>query len=322
MEKILLTQWVPDKCRETFKNQLEFICPDKEKLQFSKSEILEHISDVDGIFLIFSTADKEVIDAGKKLKVIANLGVGFDCIDVKYATEKNIAVINTPNTVTEATAELSIALLMTVMRNTASYDKSVKEGQWPRFAFSDVGTEIFGHSLGIVGFGRIGKAVAKKALALGMDVKYYDPYRLNEEDEKHLEVSYLPLDELLSQCDCVSLHMPYTPENHHLINERTLSIMKKGSYLINVARGSVVKESALVEALKNGTLKGAALDVFEFEPNVSRELKECDNAVLTPHVGTQTLQVRINMFEEAMNGICAFLGGKTPYNIVNKEILS
>ncbi|MCI8342242.1 MAG: 3-phosphoglycerate dehydrogenase [Firmicutes bacterium] len=322
MKKILLTQWVPDVCKEMFKNELEFVCPSKEKLSFTREEILNEVADADGIFLIFSKADKQVIDAGKKLKVIANLGVGFDCIDVEYATAKNIAVINTPNTVTEATAELTIALMMSVMRNITQYDKGVKNGEWTTFAFADVGSEIFGHTIGVVGFGRIGKCVGKKAAAIGMNVAYYDPFRLSAEEEERLGVTYMSMEDIFSKCDCVSLHMPYTPENHHIVNEKTLAAMKKGSYLINVARGPIVKESALVEALKNGTLKGAALDVFEFEPNISKELKECPNAVLTPHVGTQTLQVRINMFEEAMKGIIAFFEGEKPHNIVNKEILN
>ena len=315
--KVLVTQWIPDAVNDTFKNELELIYPSKEKAAFTYEEVLNMISGYDALLTIFNKADQEIIDAGIKLKAIANLGVGYDAIDVPYATQKHIPVINSPTTVTEATAELTMGLIMASMRNIVAYDKSIRKGKWASIAFEDKAIEVFGHTLGIAGFGRIGKSVCKKAQAMGMKVAYYDPFSLSLEEEKAMDVEYMPLEKLFSQCDCVSLHMPYTPENHHLVDEKLLATMKKGSFLVNVARGPIVKESALVEALHNGTLKGAALDVFEFEPNIGKELLACENVVLNPHVGTQTMQVRINMCNESINGIAAVLRGETPYNLVN-----
>lgn len=209
---------------------------------------------------------------------------------------------------------------MASMRNIVAYDKSMRKGEWTSTAFEDKAVEVFGHTLGIAGFGRIGKSVCKKAQILGMKVAYYDPFPLSPEDEKEMNVEYMPLGKLFAQCDCVSLHMPYTSQNHHLVDESLLSTMKKGSFLINVARGPIVKESALVNALNNGTLKGAALDVYEFEPKISKELLACENVVLNPHVGTQTMQVRINMCNESLNGVLKVLKGEVPYNLVNKDI--
>lgn len=318
--KVLVTQWIPPEVNDAFKNELDLIYPSKEKTSFSYKEVLEKVSQFDALLTIFNKADKAIIDAGIKLKAIANLGVGYDAIDVDYATEKNIAVINSPTSVTEATAELTIGLIMASMRNIVAYDKIVRKGEWTSTAFEDKAVEVFGHNLGIAGFGRIGKSVCKKAQVMGMKVAYYDPFPLTPDDEKEMGVEYMPLEKLFSLCDCVSLHMPYTSQNHHLVDENLLSTMKKGSFLINVARGPIVKESALVEALNNGTLKGAALDVYEFEPKIGKELLACENVVLNPHVGTQTMQVRINMCNESLSGVLTVLKGETPYNLVNKDI--
>jgi len=318
--KILITQWIPDEVKLEFSDKFQLIYPDKSKTAYSYEELKELIVDCDALLTIFRKVDKELIDCGKNLKAIANLGVGYDTIDVNYATQKNIAIINAPNSVTESTAELTVALLMASMRNIVAYDKSMRRGEWTRSAFDSPAVEIFGHSLGIAGFGRIGKSVCKKAQAMGMKVFYYDPYPLAREDELSLDVEYMDLDQLFSKCDCISLHMPYTPENHHLVDENRFSKMKKGSFLVNAARGAIVKESALVKALNDGTLKGAALDVFEFEPSVSKELLDSENVVINPHVGTNTYQVRVNMCNETMTGLFEILSGNKPYNLVNKEI--
>lgn len=318
--KVLVTQWIPDEINKTFGDKISLIYPSKEKISYTDEEIEEMLPDCCGLFTIFNKANKERIDLAKNLKVIANLGVGYDAIDVEHATSKNIAVINTPSAVTEGTAELTISLLVSSMRNIVGYDRKVREGKWVDSAFEDEATEIFGHSLGIAGFGRIGKSVCRKAQAMGLKVFYYDPYKLSSEDEKEFDVEYLNLDDLFAKCDCISLHMPYTPENHHLVDEKRFATMKKGSFIINAARGPIIKESALVKALNDGTLKGAGLDVFEFEPNISQELKECKNVVLSPHVGTQTYQIRIDMCHEALNGMIEILNGNQPYNLVNTGI--
>lgn len=318
--KVLATEWIPEVCVNAFKDEFDIIYPSRAKVTFSREEILDRIGNADVLLLIFAKADSSIIDAGNNLKVISTLSVGFDNIDVEYATRKNIAVINTPNSVTEATSEYTIALMLAIMRNILYFDRSVKAGKWEQSTFSNKGIELFGRSLGIVGFGRIGKSVGQKAQALGMSVKYYDPLRLSEESEIDYGVEYLTIDKIFSECDCVSLHLPYTKETYHLVDKKYFSIMKTNSFLVNASRGPIVKESDLVDALNRGPLKGAAIDVFEFEPKVSDELRSCKNVILSPHIGTQTFQVRINMMTEVLTGTLSLLRGKKPYNLVNKDI--
>ncbi len=251
-----------------------------------KEELPNHVGDLDAIIVRSATkVRKELIDAAKNLKVIGRAGVGLDNIDVEYARSKGIKVINTPGATSISVAELTIGLILAVMRKIAYADRETRKGAWPKKKCK--GIEMYGKTMGIVGIGRIGREVAKRAKAFGMRVIYYDVYRPSEEQERELGVEYRELDELLSEADVVSLHLPLTPETKHLINGERIAKMKDGAILINAARGGIVDEEALYEALKSGKLYGAALDVYENEPLRESKLFELDNVVLTPHIGAQ-----------------------------------
>lgn len=319
MKKILLTHPIPESCIEPYREEFDITIPVK---KLSQEEILRIVSDYEALFLIGSQCDKEILEAGGRLKAVANLGVGYDNIDWEYATGKGIAVVNTPTQVTEVTAEHCIALIMAVMRGTCYYDRFVRKGFWDVATFTDQCTMIAGSTLGIVGFGRIGRLVCKKAQGLGMRVIYHDIYRMTGEMEREYRVEYKEMDELLAICDCISLNMPYTPENRHFINRDSFRKMKKDSYLVNCARGPVVDEQALAEALDSGCIKGAGLDVFEDEPHILPELLRADNVVLTPHIASAVLDARIGMAREALDGIAKVLKGEETHNVINPEVLT
>ncbi len=322
MKKILITQWVPNECLEPYQGEFSITCPKEENTSFTYDEVKAMVADYDALFVIINKGDKAMIDAGKNLKVIANFGVGYDNIDWRYATEIGLPVVNTPTTVTEPTAELAITIMLSVMRGTNRMDAELRETKMCKLvAFSKDVTSAFGKTVGIAGFGRIGKALCKKAQGLGMNVIYYDPFRASPETEKEYGVTYMELDDMLKSADVVSLHLPFTEETRHLINKDKLALMKDSAYLINAARGPIVKEADLVEALKTGVIKGAGIDVFEFEPAVGAELCALDNVVITPHIGTLAYDVRVNMAKEALNGITGVLRGEVPYNVVNKEVI-
>ncbi len=321
MMKILVSEWVPEECLKPYEGEFEFTVPSREKHAFTYDEAYDMIEDYDGYFILDNDGDKKIIDKAKNLKVIANFGVGYNNIDWKYATEVGLPVVNTPTTVTESTAEHATALIIATMRGVARYDREIRRGEWNSPNFSDIDCEVYGRTLGIMGFGRIGKRVCRKAQGLGMNVIYYDKFRAPKEVEEEFGVTYMDFDEVVKNSDCITLHMPYIPENHHIFNAETFKMMRKGAYLVNVARGPIVDEKALAEALKNNEIKGAGLDVFEDEPNVSPELLKLENVTLTPHIASCTLKARMDMCAEALSGITGVLKGEKPYNVVNPETL-
>lgn len=318
MRKILISQPIPAGCLEPYDGLFEFTVPQK---PLTYEEVLAKIEDYHGYMIINNKGDQNILDQGKSLQAVGNLGVGYDNIDWRYATQKGVAVINTPSTVTDATAELTIALIISSMRGIARCDRELRQNIWNSPVFSDQDTELVGRTLGIWGFGRIGKRVCAKARGLGMKVIYYDQYRAAEEVEKEYGVTYKELDELLAESDCITLHMPYTPENYHLVTADTFKKMKTRAYLVNAARGPIVDEEALADALIHGEIKGAGLDVYEHEPTVNPRILVLDNVTLTPHVASCTLQTRIDMCNEALRGITDILSGKVPYNLVNPEVI-
>ncbi len=321
MKKIIISEWVPEKCLEPYRGEFEFTLPDEKKHAFTYEELLAQIPVYDGCLILDNDGDRRLIDAAKNLKVIANFGVGYDNIDWKYATEKGLPVVNTPTQVTEATAEHTATLIVSVMRGIARYDREVRAGVWKSPNFDDCNTQVEGATLGILGFGRIGKRVCRKAQGFGMNVIYYDKFRAVAEVEAEYGVTYMEFDGVLRQADCISLHMPYIPENHHLFNEEAFRKMKKDAYFVNCARGKIVDEQALAQALKDGVIKGAGLDVFEEEPKVHPELLKLDNVTLTPHIASLTMKARVGMCSEALAGIAGVLKGEKPANVVNKEVL-
>mgnify|MGYP004556552789 CR=1 FL=1 len=320
--KLLCNYWLPKACTEPYTDQFTFICPTEKEDHYTQEQIKERIGDCDVFFDVRDWARRDLIEAGKNLKVIANHAVGYDAIDVDCCNERGIAVVLCATKVTETTAELAVALMMATMRSVARYDREIRNGIWTSGPWIDTDTQLFGHTLGVIGFGRIGRAFAKKARGLGMTIQYYDPFRASPEVEREYEATYLPLDELLASSDCVTLHLPYTKENHNLINADAFAKMRDGSYLINAARGPIVDEDAMIAALKSGKLRGAGLDVFVGEPQVNPELLKLPNVVMTPHAGSQTLETRVNMWNEGMEGVISVLNGKTPPNIVNPQVMS
>ena len=251
-----------------------------------KDELVNYVEDLDALVVRSATkVRKEMIDAAKNLKVIGRAGVGLDNIDVEYAKSRGIKVINTPGATSISVAELAIGLILSVMRKIAYADREMRKGAWPKKKCK--GIEMYGKTLGIIGIGRIGKEVAKRARAFGMRVIYYDVYRLDDAQEKELNVEYCDLDTLISQADVITLHVPLLPETRHMINRERIEKMKDGAIVINAARGGIIDEDALYEALKSGKLYGAALDVYETEPLKESKLFELDNIVLTPHIGAQ-----------------------------------
>ncbi|NLJ74968.1 MAG: D-glycerate dehydrogenase [Firmicutes bacterium] len=288
----------------------------------SKEELLTAVKDQDAIITMLSDpVDEDVIKAGNRLQVIANYAVGFNNIHVDAATSRGIKVVNTPDVLTNATADLAWALLMSTARRVVEGDHLTRTGQFKGWEPELLlGAEVYGKTLGIVGAGRIGQAVAKRAVGFGMPVLYHNRTRLPESIEKECSIRYVNLDTLLTNSDFVSLHCPLTPETKHLIGERELELMKPTAVLVNTARGPVVDERALVHALKNGVIYGAGLDVFENEPALHPGLSELPNVVLTPHIASAGMETRFRMVDMVVNDVLAVLESRRPQNLVNPEI--
>ena len=263
--------------------------------------------------ILISTFDRpvtrEMIMAAPHLKLVTNFGVGFNNIDLDACRERGIRVTNTPNPVIEPTAELAFALMHDVARRTAEFDRKLREGKAEPFGvMNNLSHSLYGKTLGIIGMGRIGQALARRAVASGMRVVYNNRRPLSDEVMKQLgyEARYVSKEELLMEADFVSLNLPYTPEVKHIIDGKALRMMKSTAYLINTARGAHVNEQALVKALKEGEIAGAAMDVYEHEPQITPELLEMDNVVLSPHTGTGTWEGRIAMCENVCDNIIAW----------------
>lgn len=289
----------------------------------SRAMFVERAREAEGLLcLLTDTIDAEVMAACSKLRVISNMAVGYNNIDVAEATRRNIVVTNTPGVLTEATADFAWALLMAVARRVVEGDRLVRSGNWGGWGpLQLLGSEVNGKTLGIIGLGRIGQALARRAKGFNMPVQYYNRSRLAPELEAEFAASYVELDELLATSDFVSLHAPYSPAVHHLINAERLNAMKPGAYLINTARGPMIDEAALVTALQNGPIAGAGLDVFEREPALAEGLADLPNVVLAPHIASATHQTRGEMSRLAATNLIAALRGERPPHPVNPEVL-
>lgn len=275
--------------------------------------LLQKVKGADAILsLLTDKMDAELMDAaGPQLKVIANYAVGYDNINLADAASRKIIITNTPDVLTESVAELAIALIFAISRRVVEADQFMRDGKyhgWGPMMF--LGNDLVGKTLGLVGLGRIGGAVAKRmAEGFGTKILYYDAKR-NEELEKKYNLQFVDLDTLLKESDFISIHVPMMPETRHLINAEKLKMMKKTAYLINTARGPIVDEAALVEALKAGEIKGAALDVYEEEPKMAEGLAQLPNTVLLPHIASATEETRSAMSELAAKNIIAVLEGE------------
>jgi len=274
-----------------------------------REEIIARIKGKQGLVcLLTETVDRGVIDAGADLKVIANIAVGYNNIDVAAARERGIVVTNTPDVLTEASADFTWALILGITRRVSEGERLVRRGEWKGWALDFLlGTELRGKQLGIVGFGRIGRAVAARAAAFGMRV-VHTPMRFAPPED----ASTMPLDRLLSTSDVVSLHVPLTPETKHLIDQAALARMKRSAYLINTSRGPVVDEAALAWALRERLISGAALDVYEREPEVHADLLKLENVLLAPHLASATVETRTAMADLAVRNAIEVLQGRAP----------
>jgi D-3-phosphoglycerate dehydrogenase len=314
---ILVNNLLPEKGLEELYAHFNVIAPKEKK--FTKEEIIEHIPECHGLLSSFLIVDKGIIDAGKSLEIISNFGAGYNNVDVNYATERGIMVTNIPDTVTYSTAELTLGLMISLLRRVVEGDRLLraKDRQAWGGPTHFMGQNLAGKTLGIIGMGRIGLAVARLAQGFGMNIVYQKRTPYPPEIEMQLNIKYMPLGELVQKADVISLHCPLTPETHHLINREILKAMKSTAYLINTARGPVVEENALLEALKGGEIRGAALDVFEFEPKISEELLTLSNVVLTPHIGSSTLETRTDMTKACVKHLIDYFSGQTPTHVVN-----
>lgn len=278
--------------------------------KMSSDELISSVADAEVLIATFDyKICAEVIGAAKRLRLIANFGVGYNNIDLDACRARGIRVTNTPLPVIEPTAELAFALMHDVARRTALFDRQLRMGIAEPFGvMNNLGHSLYGKTLGIIGMGRIGQALARRALASGMKIIYHNRHQIHpaELEHKHIEAQYVTLTELLQTADYVSLNLPYTSEVHHLIGEAQLKMMKHSAYLINTARGAHIDEAALVVALQQGEIAGAAMDVYENEPTISPELLAMDNVVLSPHTGTGTWEGRIAMCENVAENIVAF----------------
>ena len=294
----------------------------REDFPIARDRLLQSVADKEGLIPIISDAvDRELLDRAPRLRVVANFGVGYNNIDVSAATERGILVTNTPDVLTDATADLAFALILSVARRVVELDALTRRGAFRAWApMLNLSREVSGKVLGIIGMGRIGRAVARRAQGFGMRIIYCDPRHMDASLEAALDAEHVGLDTLLKIADFVSLHVPLMEETMHLIGSAELGLMKKESYLINVSRGPVVDEGALVTALKAGTIAGAGLDVYEKEPKLTPGLTKLENAVLLPHIGSATNDTRGQMAVVAAKNALAMLRGKRPKNIVNPQV--
>ncbi len=283
----------------------------------TKEEIIRGVKDANALIsLLTDKIDREVIDSAPELKVIGNYAVGYNNIDVEYTKKKGIVVVNTPGVLTDATADLTFALLLSAARRVVEGDKFMREGKFKGWApMLLLGKDIWGATIGIIGAGRIGQAVAQRAKGFHMKILYYSRRR-KIDFERETDAKFVSLETLLKEADFITIHTPLTKETYHLLGEREFRMMKEGAILINTSRGEVVDENAMLKALKSGKLFAAGLDVFHGEPHVNPELFELTNVVLTPHIGSATETTRRKMAMMVCSDVLRVLCGEEPENRV------
>jgi len=284
------------------------------EVPLSKAELVSRLKGKDGLIChIISTIDEEVLASAPTLKVVANVAVGYNNIDVAAARRRGVIVTNTPDVLTETTADFAWTLLMATARRVVEADHYARSGRWKAWKWDLLwGADVHGKTLGIVGFGRIGRAVARRALGFNMRVLYHDAVRADAAVERELSATATDLETLLREADFVTLHTNLTPETRHLIGERTLRLMRKSAIVVNAARGPIVDEAALARALREGWIAGAGLDVFEEEPRIHPDLLPLQNVVLAPHIASASRDTRIAMATLAVRNCVAVLEGKAP----------
>jgi glyoxylate reductase len=320
--RVFLTRELPPEPMATLRERVDLHAnPDDRVL--SRQELLSGVRGSDGLLcLVTDTIDAEVMDAAPDLRVISNYAVGFNNVDVAAATQRGIPVTNTPDVLTHTTADMAFALLMAVARRLVEGHDLVRSRTWQGWGpLQLLGADVGGSTLGLIGLGRIGRAMIPRARGFGMEILYWNRTRLDTAEEGALGVTYLPFDEVLVRSRFVSIHVAMSAETHHLIDAAALEKLGPHGYLINTARGPIVDEQALVDALRAGTIAGAGLDVFEREPELHEDLYDMSNAVLAPHLGSATLDTRTAMGRLAVENLLAGLSGERPRHVVNPEAL-
>ena len=314
MSRVVVTGRVPDAAIEKLRAAHEVeMWPDPEPI--GREELLRRVAGADAVVsLLTERIDAELLDAaGPQLKVVANVAVGYDNIDVPACTERGVVATNTPGVLTDATADIAFGLILMATRRLGEGERLIRSGQdWKWGMFFLLGSGLQGKTLGVVGMGGIGQATARRAKAFGMEIVYQSRSEIDPGIVAELGARRVDLDELLSISDVVSLHCPYGPATHHLIGAEQLTAMKDSAYLVNTARGPIVDEAALASALREGRIAGAGLDVYEQEPQVHPDLLELDNVVLLPHLGSATVETRTAMAVLAAENVLAVLGGQRP----------
>ncbi|MEK7521196.1 MAG: D-glycerate dehydrogenase [Patescibacteria group bacterium] len=321
MAKVLVTRRIPGNALKRLEEAFDCVVSQFDRA-LTAQEMIEMGREAEGILTLLT--DKwtgELMDKFPNLKILSNYAVGFDNIDIDAATKREIMVCNTPSEeVNEAVAEFAWSLILSLSRRVVEADEFSRKGAyhgWEPDVF--LGRDVYGKTLGIVGLGRIGAMVARRAKGFNMNVLYYNRSR-NEEVEKETGAKMHPIEHVLGESDYVTIHLPLTEETRHLINSEKIGFMKSTAYLINTARGAVVDEHALVEALHTGKIAGAALDVHENEPQMNPEMMQMENVILTPHIASATIEVREKMGEQAVDAILKALKGEKSENLVNPEV--
>ncbi len=320
---ILISRLLPEEALAQARSRAAVDVHEADK-PLERSELVARLRGRQGLVcLITDTIDVPLLDACPGLKVVSNVAVGFNNIDVAAATQRGVVVTNTPDVLTETTADFAWTLLMATARRVVEADRYVREGKFTQWEFMLLlGGDIHSKTLGIVGFGRIGRAMARRALGFNMRVLYQDAVAADAATEKELRATRVDTATLLRESDFVTLHTPLLPETQHLINAQSLRTMKKTAYLVNASRGPVVDEAALAQALKEGRIAGAGIDVFEREPEVHPALIGLPNVVLSPHIASASSDTRVKMARLAVDNCLAVLEGRTPPTPVNPEVLA
>lgn len=320
---IFITRKIPEQAVQLLKEHAEITMWEEENIPVPREILVEKIKTVDGLYcLVTDQVDRELIEQAKNLKVISNMAVGFNNIDIQAASDKGIMVTNTPGVLTETTADLTFALLMATARRIPEASEFLRNGHWQSWApMMLTGQDVFGATIGIIGMGRIGEAVAKRAKGFEMKVLYHNRSRKTEL-EAELGATYASLEDILTQSDFVVILAPYTEETKNLITKKELSLMKETGILINAARGGIVNEADLYEALVEQKIWAAGLDVFEQEPvPLDHPLLSLPNVVVLPHIGSASINTRIKMAELAAQNLVEGLNGEIPRHLVNQELI-
>jgi glyoxylate reductase len=291
--------------------------------ELSRTELLKRVADKEGLIcLLTEKVDEELLSAAPKLRIASTVSVGYDNIDVPACTKHKVVATNTPGVLDDTTADFAWTLLMAVARRLLEGDSWIRSGSWDGWDLDQlVGGDVWGKTLGILGFGRIGRGVARRALGFHMRVLYNDAVRAPADVEKELNAEFVDRNRLFRESDFVSLHVPLLPDTRHLISKDNLEKMKRTAFLVNTSRGPVVDEAALAEALENGKIAGAALDVFEHEPKVHPALLTRNDVILTPHIASASLDTRTKMAVMAANNVVALFEGRRPPNALNADAL-